>query len=303
VNETIPPFAGRPPLILDFDGSVLPLGANETRIPLGAWQERMRFGCFQRHFSLLENHLRSLMPKEYGCVFVGSGDFHHLTLLLLRETAQRLCPLSPFDLVVCDNHPDNMRYPFGLHCGSWVSHAAALNCVRHVHVLGICSSDVTLAHAWENTLTPFLRRKLTCWTVNRRADWLGLAGRRDSCRVFPSADALIDAFFPVLEAISHAYISIDKDVLGPDIVRTNWDQGVFTEKHLEAILGAGRRKIVGVDLCGDISDYHYSSLLKQFLSRLDGQRPLSSAQIIEAQERHTVLNRKLLEWLQHRPCS
>ena len=150
-------FRPSPPVILDFDGSVLPVAEGERRIPLGSWQEAIRFGCTRRAFSALEAHLEGVLPVDCGCAFMGSGDFHHVTLIPLRRLCRRLPPAS-LDVVVFDNHPDNMRYPFGIHCGSWVSHAALLPSVRRVHVIGITSGDIGLAHAWENRLTPFLRR-------------------------------------------------------------------------------------------------------------------------------------------------
>jgi hypothetical protein len=294
VNRAVPDTAGRSPLILDFDGSVLPLDAGETRIALEDRQEAIRFGCSRHVFARLENHLRERLPDRYGCAFTGSGDFHHLTLFLLREAARRSPSPEPLDLIVCDNHPDNMRYPFGLHCGSWVSHAADMPFIRQVHVLGIRSPDITLPHAWENRLTPFFRRKLTYWSINRRAGWLGLIGRSAFCRAFPSADALIDAFLPTAAASSRAYLSLDKDVLSPAVVRTNWDQGAFTEAHLAALAGALRGKLVGADVCGDVSGYVYASAFKRFLSRLDGQRSPTPEQIRSWREAHRAVNLRLL---------
>ena len=183
-------FRPSPPVILDFDGSVLPVAEGERRIPLGSWQEAIRFGCTRRAFSALEAHLEGVLPVDCGCAFMGSGDFHHVTLIPLRRLCRRLPPAS-LDVVVFDNHPDNMRYPFGIHCGSWVSHAALLPSVRRVHVIGITSGDIGLAHAWENRLTPFLRRKLTYWSVGTDAAWLRLIGRAECCRSFGSADELV----------------------------------------------------------------------------------------------------------------
>lgn len=285
------------PLVLDFDASVPPLAAGETRLPLAAWQESIRFGCSWRDFSRLEEHLIRVLPEEYGCVFSGSGDFHHLTLFLLQEAIRRAGPGAAVDLVVCDNHPDNMRYPFGLHCGSWVSHAAALGYIRRVHVLGICSPDITPLHAWENRLTPFLRRKLTYWSIGRRADWLGLIGRKNFCRAFSTADDLINAFLAFPHGARRVYLSIDKDVLGPDAVTTDWDQGVFTAAHLKAVIDACGGRIIGADICGDVSGYRYAGMFKRLLSRLDGQRRLSPADLAVAQKEQGAMNDLLLKWI------
>ena len=42
-------FRPSPPVILDFDGSVLPVAEGERRIPLGSWQEAIRFGLSLIH--------------------------------------------------------------------------------------------------------------------------------------------------------------------------------------------------------------------------------------------------------------
>lgn len=288
---------GKHPLVLDCDGSVLPLGVGERRIPLREWQEAIRFGCSWRDFLRMEKHLRQTLPDDYSCVFTGSGDFHHLTLLLLREAVRRTSQPGPVDLVICDNHPDNMRYPFGVHCGSWVSHAAAMSFVRHVHVLGICSPDITLSHAWENRLMPFFRRKLTYWSINQRADWLGLIGRKKSCHTFSSPDALIAAFLPIISVSPRVYLSVDKDVLAPSVVETNWDQGVFSETDLADLITVCRDRIIGVDICGDISQYAYHSPFKRFLSRLDAQQSLLPQQVRSGQTTHQRMNVHLLKLL------
>jgi hypothetical protein len=297
MKQTGTAVRGKPPLILDFDASVPPLGAGEIRLSLETWQEAIRFGCSWRDFFRLENYLRRELPREYGCVFTGSGDFHHLSLFLLREISRRSAVHGMFDLIVLDQHPDNMRYPFGLHCGSWISHAAALPGIRHVHVLGICSADITLPHAWENRLAPFFRRRLTYWSIARRAAWLRLIGRGNCCRTFSSADALVEAFLPVIIASPRIYFSLDKDVLSPEIVRTNWDQGLFSGEHLEALAVACRGKLSGADICGDVSDYAYASRFKRFLSRLDGQQPLGPEETLWGREKHQAVNIRLLELL------
>ncbi len=294
----IPRNLGERPLILDFDASVPPLAADETRLSLAAWQEQIRFGCAMRAWAGLETLLEQAMPDEHGCVFTGSGDFHHLSLFLLGHLARRraLAPDS-LDLVVCDNHPDNMRYPFGLHCGSWVAHAAKLPCARRVHVIGITSPDIDWTHAWENCLAPFVRGNLFYWSVGRRASWLGLLGRGGQARDFASADALIEAFLPVLAESPSVYLSMDKDVLSPAVLRTNWDQGVFEPRHLETVIRACSGKLAGADLCGEVSAYAYSGWFKRLLSRLDGQKTPDAATLESWRPAQQSLNLRLLEIL------
>ena len=56
---------------------------------------------------------------EPEMLFFGSGDFHHLTALIVARHA------GPLTIVHFDNHPDWVRYPT-INCGSWVNHGARL---------------------------------------------------------------------------------------------------------------------------------------------------------------------------------
>ena len=106
-------------LVLDVDASLHSLG-NANAIDLTDWQEAIRFGCSWSTWKRFRTRLNDLMPGQYGTVCMGSGDFHHVSHLLL----ERLPHQAAFDVVVLDNHPDNMRFPIGIHSGSWVLHAA-----------------------------------------------------------------------------------------------------------------------------------------------------------------------------------
>ncbi|MDR0827508.1 MAG: arginase family protein [Desulfovibrio sp.] len=293
----------KPPLILDFDASVLSPTDNAIRIALGGWQEAIRFGCFRSAFARLEQHLETLMPDSYGCVFTGSGDYHHISLLLLRLLARRAkLPPASLDCIVCDNHPDNMRYPFGIHCGSWVRHASELACIRHIHVIGITSADINPAHAWANYLGPLLRNKLSYWSVRQEARWLKLLGREKNSRTFASADALLAAFLPVISGAKSLYLSIDKDVFSPEVARTNWDQGIFTEDHAAAVIGACAGRLMGSDITGEFSAYAYAGMGKKLLVSLDGPDRMGACGPEEAlveRETQRQLNARLLRLLEH----
>ena len=108
------------PVVLDLDGSVGSL-PDEHRVALTDWQERLRFGCSMRVLEQFGSELEGRLPpaSAHGTVLFGSGDFHHLTpLLIARQLRVRT---GPIEVIVLDNHPDNMRFPMGIHCGSWVT--------------------------------------------------------------------------------------------------------------------------------------------------------------------------------------
>lgn len=282
------------PLILDFDRSVLPVAAEELRIPLHHWQDAIRFGCTLRAFKQLDDFLQEVLPEKHGCVFMGSGDYHHLSTLLLSRLSPKKAPV---DLVVCDNHPDNMRYPFGIHCGSWISHASRMAHIRQIHVIGISSADITLPHAWENRLRPLLKKKLTYWSLGARATWLNVLGLASQHRCFASADELLQAFVPCLTNFENIYLSVDKDVFSTQTITTHWDQGAFSKRHGEQLIAACTGKLVGADVCGDVSEYSYRGWLKKFLSQMDGQRQMDLSLLPGWQEEHRRLNTQLLAWI------
>lgn len=279
----------RTPVILNFDHSVNDI-PDAVNVPLQTWQELIRFGCRWSAFRRLKPLLSSLLPPQYGCVFTGSGDYHHLTWLLLKHLNMQ----EDIQLIVCDNHPDNMRYPFGIHCGSWVYWASRLPRVKHIHVIGIGSADITARHAWENHWSPLIKGKLTYWSTGVDARWLRCLGAAEQALAFPDADSLMNAFLQKMDATLPVYLSIDKDVLSPEVVNTNWDQGMFLEAHLQRLLTACQGRLVGADITGDVSAYQYQSRFKRWLSAADGQETPSDSVLRQWQQRQNALNLRLL---------
>lgn len=278
------------PVVLDLDGSV---GALPGRLvlPLRECEEAIRFGCSLSTLRRFAADLRETLPREHGTVFLGSGDFHHLTWPLV----QRVPGTSGFQVVVLDNHPDNMRFPFGVHCGSWVRRVAMLPRVSHVHVVGITSSDIGRKHAWENYLGPLRAGKLTYWSTGvdtRWADTIGLGAR---FRAFPSSQAMVDAFVSLqAHSTEPVYLSIDKDAYAPEVAMTNWDQGTLSESGGEAVLATLRGRVIGSDVTGEISRYTYASWWKRKLSAMDGQESIDEARLATWQAQQHALNLRLL---------
>ena len=279
------------PIVLDVDGSVGAL-PGATVLPLRSWQERIRFGCGMRTWRAFAREVGAKLPAAHGTVFLGSGDFHHLSHALIA----RRDPRRMFKVVVLDNHPDNMRFPFGIHCGSWVRRVAALPWVSHVHVLGITSGDVGAAHAWENYFSPLLRGKLTNWCVGVDVRWATRFGLGQRFLGFDSVASMIDRFAEAERKDSQpTYLTIDKDVLSVDAARTNWDQGRMTEAEMLQTIALFRQRLVGSDITGDVSTYRYATAWKRWLSAIDDQPDVSGVQLAEWQRQQHALNLRLLD--------
>lgn len=276
--------------MLDLDRSVGPIPGAQ-RIALADWQERLRFACTSATLRRFAGALESLLPASHGTVMLGSGDFHHLSWPLIQRAPAR----TPFQVVVLDNHPDNMRFPFGVHCGSWVRRVASLRQVTHVHVLGVSSTDVCAGHAWELYLAPLWRRRVTFWCIGVDVGWAARLGLAHAFRGFSSADELVRAFGDQQRGCrGPTYLSIDKDVFAEDVVRTNWDQGRLRLAQAEALIEALPGALVGSDITGEVSHYDYASFWKRRLAARDAQPPVAASALAAWQVQQHALNLELL---------
>ncbi len=275
-----------PPLALGIDGT-----CNRRDVPslaLHAMQEQLRFSSSSR---TIQAFSRQLPSEIAGPVMLGSGDFHHLSLPLI----QRQSAHQGLRVLVLDNHPDNMRYLFGVHCGSWVRRVCALPFVHSVHVLGISSNDVSKSQAWANYLAPLRAGKLrySCLSVN--TDWASQRHLSQQICTYASPQELIEALRRELQSSSGPiYCSIDKDVLAKTVVQTNWDQGLLLEADLLALIACMHGRIVGADICGEVSSFRYRSWLKRWLSGLDQQQLPDPTLLPQWQMQHDALNTRLL---------
>ncbi len=282
------------PVVLDLDASVGAL-PGEHRLPLADWQEAVRFGCTLSTLRRFTAAVDPRLPARHGTVLLGSGDFHHLSWPLIERCAAGRAPRS-LRVVVLDNHPDNMRFPFGVHCGSWVRRVARLPAVAQVHVLGITSGDIGWRHAWENHWAPLRAGRLVYWSTGVDVGWARRLGLGQAFRSFDSVDALVDAAGQVLQAAAQpTYLSIDKDVFAPDVVHTNWDQGRFGRAHVQQLLRALRGQVVASDITGEVSTWRYRTAWKRWLSAHDGQDTGAAlADLPQWQQRQHDFNLELL---------
>lgn len=252
--------------VLDLDDSLLQQPrlcamCRPTVVPLAETAPDIRLACgfsrFARFESELADRLGSSTDAAPAVTFYGSGDFHHVSLALVRRLRE------PINLLVIDNHPDWMRgVPF-LHCGTWLWHAAWLPCVRRVFHVG---GDVDFENAYRWLAPwPLLRRgKITVLPAVRRfrtGAWaevsnVPLRPRRAEPLTPGRMEKLLGPFRGEL-ARRPLYVSLDKDVLVAADAAVNWDSGHLrleeVETVLEAFWHAAEGKLAGMDIVGDWS--------------------------------------------------
>ena len=247
----------------------------------------------------LRERLRRGLP-DVDCaevVFAGSGDFHHVTPLLIERAVARAD--GPVTVLHFDNHPDWMRQAQGRHCGSWVGRAARLAGVSRVITIGVCSLDIGVRRARQGDLELLRedRLDLFAWADPDGGDVVEIGGR-----AWPTICALGEGpFLDLLDTViatSSVYVTIDKDVLRADQALTNWDQGQASLDFVEAAVrrAAEGRRLVGADVVGDWSAPDYGGdLAARWLKRGEAflDQPRGPPPSTEAQEVNEAANLRL----------
>ncbi|MCR4589061.1 MAG: arginase family protein [Lachnospiraceae bacterium] len=166
--------------------------------------------------------------------FIDNGNFHYISKLrcdLLEED---------FDLVVLDHHSDMEEPAFGtiLSCGSWILFTLRENVhLRRILLIGPDAEQLRI-------LEPLLEREVSAGerlTVLSEEDIKSGAYK-----------AKLDRWIREKAPDSRLFISVDKDVLGKDVVDTNWDQGSMSLEQMEEILKEfSGLPVIGADVCGE----------------------------------------------------
>ncbi len=292
--------------ILDLDGSLVrqtQLLRRSTAVVfrLQEWGRDIRLACSHGEFSSFQKRLTQLAGSAHDTrpflSFLGSGDFHHVSLALLRRLT------GPFNLLVIDNHPDWMRgIPF-LHCGTWLYHAAQLPAVQRIIHLG-GEVDFDNRYRWLAPWPMIRTGKIIVAPPRNRhrgRSWERIEHR--PLRRYPNQSARPDMIeewlAPYRDELSAwpLYISLDKDVLTASEAVVNWDSGYMTVAEvlaiLEAFSNAAGGDLAGMDIVGDWSPVHLRGLMRRFLHWTE--HPVLAVNASEAAQRNEALNLRLLE--------
>lgn len=208
--------------------------------------------------------------------FSGSGDFHHISLLLVERAIRRLAA-GPITIVHFDNHPDWVRFQRGAHCGSWAVQATRIDGVEKVITIGPCSDDLSSDKSGQadrraletgrHEIYPYRMPEGGAANTPTGAPWRSIEDMGE--------DDFI-AFAVKRIATQSIYVTIDKDVLAPQHAVTNWDQGAASLDFICRCIKALKQRfeICGADIVGDWSPYKYDGglgaiVLKRAESLLD----------------------------------
>lgn len=191
--------------------------------------------CEKKSLITIDKRLKKY--RDGGITFIGSGNYHYVTYLLMSEVR------CPFTLILFDHHTDMMETPCEslVTCGSWVSKSLQnLPMLKKVVIIGTREDLV-------ESIPKHLHKKVSVLSEE-------VVGQADIKKYIKSAIAT-----------NNVYISIDKDVLEESEAVTNWDQGQMKLMQLLNLVKfiAMHNRICGIDVCGE---YPYSPI-----ASFDGQ--------------------------------
>lgn len=187
-----------------------------------------------------------------GIHYIDSGNYHYISKIITDHIDE------PFGLVMYDHHTDMQipMVPEMMSCGDWAGQALSQNKnLRQLVIVGPPESDI------EQTLESYSGSQ---------------SGRLLTFSAEDLHGDLLENKLKLIRTDLPLYISIDKDVLGPEYTETNWSQGDMSIDGLERLLsvflggqGEGKNtdacrndernagdirhsRILGIDICGEI---------------------------------------------------
>lgn len=168
---------------------------------------------------------------DYKIKFIDSGNYHYVSYLILEKIK------NPFILVLFDYHTDMQPSYFEelMSCGCWVKKALDNNkYLEKVILIGAKEELInSIDEKYKNKIITFSEEH-----INENMDFEKFSKQ------------YIDK--PI-------YISIDKDAINDEEVKTDWDQGHLTLKELKKIYRdiCKDREVIGIDICGDSSNNNF----------------------------------------------
>ncbi|MFN0192027.1 MAG: arginase family protein [Aestuariivirga sp.] len=211
-------------------------------------------------------------------MFVGSGDFHHVTTLLQASSLEH--HEGPVTVIHVDNHPDWVRFEKGTHCGSWVNRALEDAKVEKVITLGVCSRDLVLPEPRLANLRLLSEGKLELYPYDHPPSSVShhygvgpsfeQIGRHLHWKTIKAMGEqnFLDYLLTRIKTDA-VYLTIDKDVLVRDEAITNWSQGLMRLPYLLSLIGeiGARHAVIGADVIGDYSKRRFSGNPRTILSK------------------------------------
>ena len=223
------------------------------------WGPRLRFSSPRVEMEQFYDQVKSSLAPF---TLYGSGEFHHLSALWLRQFR------GPIVLVSFDNHPDWDVRPPHWGCGGWVNRALELPHIESASVWGCGNFEFKWPHRWFANHRAIRERRLATFA------WRERVGPRVSERWSITRGNWRAKFAAFADSMrgKNVYVTVDTDCLRMEDAVTNWEQGLFTAEDvadsLRTLRSSGVR-VVGGDLCGAWSQPQYARWKQRFAANFD----------------------------------
>ncbi len=243
--------------------------------------KRVRLWGYHAELAALQEKLAQSMGNSSGppLTFMGSGDFHHLSALLLKSALER--HPGPVTVLHIDNHPDWVNFGKGIHCGSWINRALDQPKVSKLITVGVTSRDLVLPEPRLANLSLLTKGLLELYPYDHPPSKVSKAygegasfAQVDDHLHWKTIRAIGESNF-VSHLLSRietkaVYLTIDKDVLARDDAICNWTQGEMRLPFLLSIIKeiGATHEIIGADVIGDYSKRSFFGTPRAWLSKL-----------------------------------
>lgn len=270
--------------ILNFDDSVTRQTGLLSRygadiIDLRDIGPRARFWIKEGDRCVLE---RRIPDQAAGAVtFLGSGDFHHVTDMLISRHEE------PITVIDFDFHPDwDTLFPL-MHCGSWVARAMKRKNVLKLAMIGASFRGLSPFSLQAGDLASLREDRIEIYPYSCRPSVVFFRAVPPNISLETKRTVfftgirwnelrkknMTEFFLHLLRRLptKKVYVTVDKDCLATGDALTNWDQGAMSLGDLLVMLKMIKEnlEIVGMDITGDYSPVRVDGVFKKIASRLN----------------------------------
>jgi arginase family enzyme len=284
--------------ILNFDDSIIKqqrlisLYASEI-IDLKDIGPRARLWLDKKTKLIIEKRIQD--SAKNSITFLGSGDFHHISNILISQFNE---PISVIDF---DFHPDWDILPPRLGCGSWVNETLKNKNILKFTLFGVSSSDISTFSIQTGNLRSLKNDRLEIYPYAHAPSLVFFrsvphnVSIRKAEKLFFSkkiywnelqSKNLVEYFMDIIKHLpsKKVYLSIDKDCLKNEFALTNWEEGKLSLEELLLVLKLIKDslEIVGLDITGDYSKVSIEGRVKKIISQLDHPKDIKASHLPES---------------------
>ena len=226
--------------------------------------------------------------SENSITFLGSGDFHHITGLLLDKLSEDISVIS------FDDHPDWDILPPKIGCGSWVTRVLSKGNVKKVILMGVSSGDISPTLFRMGNYDSLKNDRLEIYPYQHKPTKIFFKKIPQNI----SADVKRSLFYDeihwqelktknIAEFFLHilrrlptkkVYITIDKDCLKAPYSLTNWAEGHLELEELLLMLKFIKENtdMIGLDIAGDYSPVKTEGFIRTAITAINHPRDVSA---------------------------